>query len=105
MGCKGLAGARYALEIPCWLKREGLTESVRIGSVKATIRFSADGNATQKMKRAANSRSLLPGWHPPPKVRRQNRFLLLVERCQGLASAFAGDRGARGLNANHSIFK
>src|SRR5579864_6195477 len=40
----------------------------------------------------------LPGTSP-------NQANLLVERQKSLASALAGDRGARGLNANHSIFK
>src|SRR5579863_54133 len=57
-------------------------------------------------KRAANSRSLLPWLVPSPryfaKIKLQQ---LLVERQKSLASSLRADRRARGLHANHGIFK
>src|ERR1700722_11230452 len=55
-----------------------------------------------KKQRAAIFRSLLPGLYPP-RVLCQLRTSFL-ERSQGLASCNRGDRGACGINPNHTVF-
>src|SRR5271157_2770594 len=57
----------------------------------------------RKNRRSSELASAAPWLVPSPRYFAKSN--LLVERQESLASRFAGDRGAGGLHANHSVFK